>query len=766
MMLILKMLFFLLLVIITIPLITITTTTTTTSTNQDAFITTISSQHEAVMVHVWWSTLKSQSLRLNNIIKAADDDDSTRPKFDLIIVVVDEDSTLLLDLFDQDQLIHIIRRQRRPSKQDIDINPYYKRLFYLNPNTIIIRNNVFQPFSSEFDWFWQYEDVIFNGFVNSSNSNHYFRTNTHIGLPILLPSSKQQQQDQKNLLQDILNRVPMVDNQLVYESYWDQIPSIHRGPKDVLMVITESSHVCNDIKPTLLSKISHIVFESRNIQQWPFYLFSSSATSQCSTISTLKEYIRLWIAIAFSPSLSRTRLLLATFLQTNNISDKLLQASIQASYQQFKLGQANKIYYEFLSSWLLLSNNKIILNNNLINIPLDRLFSSPNFGIEVSFRQKYLQQPIPVANVTQIAKIAKQLHTTWINTLKDNPSLKRKMCYDDYPQDQIILPHIKVHTKNKKQQKILYVLITHSKQHERARKMLQTCLSRVDSLLVLSDREDPIIGSVKFYWDGIQSYDNLWHIMKGVIAYVGQSYFSGGNSNDVKYDWLALLTDDSFIIPENIQTYVDNNEKLVVNHDITPIFIGKRLNGLMADVTKDLQYYISGGPLRLLNRKAVQALDQVVIDNNNNNWCGDDPYGYAEDIQMTKCLAQVGIFGMDTRGYDNNMVDEKKEMIHAFPPDMMLYSGQDLNQHPSWKIHSGWWPSYIYPPISVTTNSNSRQVNWQKELSIGPKYCCDPYSMSFHLYLKNFNPPGHDESLYSRLFLWWYGYCIDINDEL
>jgi len=189
-------------------------------------------------------------------------------------------------------------------------------------------------------------------------------------------------------------------------------------------------------------------------------------------------------------------------------------------------------------------------------------------------------------------------------------------------------------------------MVTHSKSHKnRAVHMMRTWLSQVENLVVLSDVADLDLGSVPINFDGPQSYDNLWNILQGAYSYLYTSYFADSSSTLPRFEWLALVTDDAYCLPENVEALINLPHIQEANNKGQPIYLGRELSTHIVDPSGDFPSFVSGGSLRLFNMVALQKLYKEITTS---EWCSDNVF-LAEDLHASRCLALAGVQPWESR---------------------------------------------------------------------------------------------------------------------
>uniref|UniRef100_A0A914XKZ0 N-acetylgalactosaminide beta-1,3-galactosyltransferase n=1 Tax=Plectus sambesii TaxID=2011161 RepID=A0A914XKZ0_9BILA len=121
----------------------------------------------------------------------------------------------------------------------------------------------------------------------------------------------------------------------------------------------------------------------------------------------------------------------------------------------------------------------------------------------------------------------------------------------------------------------------------------------------------------------------LWGKTKAAFKYLYDRHL-----ND--YDWFMKADDDTYVIVENLRFM------LLAHQPTEPIYFGCRFK--FESVVQ--QGYMSGGAGYVLSREALRRFVEVALPNS--TLCSSTHNG-AEDLEMGKCLEQVGVFTGDSR---------------------------------------------------------------------------------------------------------------------
>ncbi|CAG5132784.1 unnamed protein product [Candidula unifasciata] len=172
--------------------------------------------------------------------------------------------------------------------------------------------------------------------------------------------------------------------------------------------------------------------------------------------------------------------------------------------------------------------------------------------------------------------------------------------------------------------------------------------------------------------------DNLWAKTKAALKYIYDHHL-----NDA--DWFLKADDDTYTVVENLRYFL---------HDISPtqpVYFGRKFKAVVPTG------YMSGGAGYVLSKEAVKRLVKQGFEDSGK--CRGDGGG-AEDVEMGKCLHNVGVEAGDTR-------DELgRERFHPFIPEHHLI--------PDILPKDMWYWSYNYYPAKQGQE------------------CCSDYAITFH----------------------------------
>ncbi|CEF66034.1 Glycoprotein-N-acetylgalactosamine 3-beta-galactosyltransferase 1 [Strongyloides ratti] len=231
--------------------------------------------------------------------------------------------------------------------------------------------------------------------------------------------------------------------------------------------------------------------------------------------------------------------------------------------------------------------------------------------------------------------------------------------------------------KISKRVRIFCYILSSEKYHKtRSIHVKATWAKRCNKYIFMSSLDDPSLPSINL--NVTESKDHLWEKTKRAFKYIYENDF-----ND--YDWFLKSDDDTYVVMENLRFMLMNYSPN------TPIYFGCKFKPFVK------QGYMSGGAGYVLSKEAVRRFVTEGLPDPQK--CRSDQGG-SEDIEMGKCLQNVGVVAGDSR--DSNG-------YHRFFP---LQPNFYLN--PTLKYNDFWIWKYTYYPMKTG------------------KKCCNDYTISFH----------------------------------
>ncbi|XP_023338414.1 glycoprotein-N-acetylgalactosamine 3-beta-galactosyltransferase 1 [Eurytemora carolleeae] len=143
-----------------------------------------------------------------------------------------------------------------------------------------------------------------------------------------------------------------------------------------------------------------------------------------------------------------------------------------------------------------------------------------------------------------------------------------------------------------------------------------------------------------FKIDMKEGRERLWAKTKISFA---QAYFDFAS----EVDWFLKADDDSYIVMENLQYFLSSLDSSLPLLAGSLFMCRSTVKECLVDENhvKD-QPYMSGGAGYVLSRTALELFVNVGIGNN--DLCRDESLG-PEDVQMSRCMENLGVHFVDTR---------------------------------------------------------------------------------------------------------------------
>jgi len=179
---------------------------------------------------------------------------------------------------------------------------------------------------------------------------------------------------------------------------------------------------------------------------------------------------------------------------------------------------------------------------------------------------------------------------------------------------------------------------------------------RCNSLLFMSSQEDEELGSVAL---GVpEGHDNLWAKTREAFRYVYKNHLEDA-------DWFLKADDDTYTVVENLRYLLSDK------NSSSPVYFGHKFKPYVE------QGYFSGGAGYVLSKEALKRFVEKGL--NNTRLCRGGTQG-AEDVEMGKCMASLGVEAGDSRD------DLGQKRFFPFVPEGHLFPG----------YYPDWYLEYMY----------------------------------------------------------------------
>ncbi|XP_077298676.1 glycoprotein-N-acetylgalactosamine 3-beta-galactosyltransferase 1-like [Arctopsyche grandis] len=177
-----------------------------------------------------------------------------------------------------------------------------------------------------------------------------------------------------------------------------------------------------------------------------------------------------------------------------------------------------------------------------------------------------------------------------------------------------------------KKVRVLCWIMTNPKNHQhKAIHVKKTWGSRCNILLFMSSTYDESLPTVALNVD--EGRNNLWAKTKAAFKYVYEHHRDDA-------DWFMKADDDTYVVVENLRYMLSSKDTE------EPIYFGCRFKPFVK------QGYMSGGAGYILSKAALHNFVEVALKNP--KLCRPDHDG-SEDVEIGKCLANVGVKAGDSR---------------------------------------------------------------------------------------------------------------------
>ncbi|CRL06198.1 CLUMA_CG018901, isoform A [Clunio marinus] len=190
--------------------------------------------------------------------------------------------------------------------------------------------------------------------------------------------------------------------------------------------------------------------------------------------------------------------------------------------------------------------------------------------------------------------------------------------------------------------KVLCWVLTHPPNHNtKAYAVRDTWGKRCNKIVFISTMDDDNLDVLLV--NVTEDRNNLWGKTKQGLQQVYENY-----GND--YDWFLKADDDTWIFMENLRFFLYSYSPEM------PIYFGCKLKPYVD------QGYMSGSGY-VLSREAVRRFNEDALPDDYKCWNGTEGN---EDVEIGKCLANVGVLAGDSRD------DLNRSRFLPFPPEGLL----------------------------------------------------------------------------------------------
>ncbi|XP_042888173.1 glycoprotein-N-acetylgalactosamine 3-beta-galactosyltransferase 1-like isoform X2 [Penaeus japonicus] len=177
-----------------------------------------------------------------------------------------------------------------------------------------------------------------------------------------------------------------------------------------------------------------------------------------------------------------------------------------------------------------------------------------------------------------------------------------------------------------KEARILCWILTYPGAHDtKAVHLKNTWGKRCDKLIFMSTKENTSLGAVAL--NVSEGFYNLWGKTKEALKYVYNHHLE-------EYDWFLKADVDTYTIMENLRYMLSSYDPNF------PIYFGSRLRKFFKEG------FLGGGSGYVMSRETLRKFVEKALPNKSS--CTDGERGL-EDVELAKCLLQIGVLIGDSR---------------------------------------------------------------------------------------------------------------------
>jgi glycoprotein-N-acetylgalactosamine 3-beta-galactosyltransferase len=209
-----------------------------------------------------------------------------------------------------------------------------------------------------------------------------------------------------------------------------------------------------------------------------------------------------------------------------------------------------------------------------------------------------------------------------------------------------------------------------------ARHVKATWASHCDDYLFISSATNASLPAVDVNVSDGRAY--LWTKTRAAFRHIYKWELS-------QYDWFLKADDDTYVIVENLRYMLRNYSYQ------QPIFFGCKFRKFIPEGT------MSGGAGYVLSREAVRRLVDEALTPAHADRCIDGDGTGVEDLEISKCLAAVGVIAGDSRDHTG-----KHRMLPFNMQKVVIPEASETEQ--AAKVNNSrnqpdWWYEYTYYPF-------------------------------------------------------------------
>jgi len=225
---------------------------------------------------------------------------------------------------------------------------------------------------------------------------------------------------------------------------------------------------------------------------------------------------------------------------------------------------------------------------------------------------------------------------------------------------------------------LCWVLTGPQNHNKRAKHVKATWGRRCNKLIFMSSKSDPSLPAIAL--NVSEGRDSLWAKTKQAFQFIYDHHLG-------EADWFLKADDDTYIVMENLRFLLQSY------NTSQPIYFGCKFKPYVK------QGYMSGGAGYALSKEAVRRFATHGVRKKGNSLCRSDGGG-AEDVEMGKCMENLGVVAGDSRD------SLGRGRFFPFIPEHHLIPGHMPDDF--------WYKKYVYYPVSEGMG------------------CCSDSAVSFH----------------------------------
>ncbi|GFH50411.1 hypothetical protein CTEN210_06887 [Chaetoceros tenuissimus] len=118
---------------------------------------------------------------------------------------------------------------------------------------------------------------------------------------------------------------------------------------------------------------------------------------------------------------------------------------------------------------------------------------------------------------------------------------------------------LEISDKKTSSPKILCMVYTHSRSHQRVRAIVNTWGSQCDGFFAASNETDLSIRTINLVHNGPEAYNNMWQKVRSMWIYAYENFL-------YDFDYFHISGDDSYVVVDNMRSYLQGKEIELLLH--------------------------------------------------------------------------------------------------------------------------------------------------------------------------------------------------------